>query len=131
MEMENAVILAKYLRDVPGFSAAFASYERLRRRRVERIVAEGARQSGNKALGPVGRMIRDLMVRLDFGCLEQPACPFRATLQLHWRRGSESALFDRDYGVKRPDSLEESRIFYLANYTHFNCFGIRFLAIRI
>ena len=63
MEMEDAVILAKYLRDVPGFSAAFASYERLRRRRVERIVAEGARQSGNKALGPVGTMIRDLMVR--------------------------------------------------------------------
>ncbi len=105
MEMENAVILAKYLRDVPGFSAAFASYERLRRRRVERIVAEGARQSGNKALGAVGRMIRDLMVRLDFGCLEQPACPFRATLQLHWRRGSESDIFAPFSFAQIPISL--------------------------
>ena len=122
MEMENAVILAKYLRDVPEFSAAFASYERLRRRRVERIVAEGARQSGNKALGPVGRMLRDLMVRLDFGCLEQPACPFRATLQLHWRRGSESALFDRDYGVKRPDFLEESSIIDFSKLYSFQLF---------
>ena len=45
---------------------AFATYERLRRHRVERIVAEGARQSSNKTPGPVGRKVRDVL--LPFVC---------------------------------------------------------------
>src|SRR5262249_23676680 len=39
---EDAVMLAKSLRDQPGISQALASYEQLRRERVERIVADGA-----------------------------------------------------------------------------------------
>src|SRR5829696_7708794 len=48
-----------YCPDVPQ---AFATYERLRRKRVERIVAHGARTSNSKAAGPIARKIRDLMM---------------------------------------------------------------------
>ena len=38
------------------------TYERLRRARVERILAHGARTSNSKAAGPVARVLRDLMM---------------------------------------------------------------------
>ena len=62
MAIEDAVVLARCLRDLPNTSRAFAVYERLRRRRVERIVAHGARTSNSKAAGPVARVIRDMMM---------------------------------------------------------------------
>ena len=61
MAIEDAVVLARCLRDLPDFGQAFAAYERLRRARVKRIVAHGARTSNSKAAGPVARVIRDLM----------------------------------------------------------------------
>jgi len=62
MAIEDAVVLARCLRDLPDVPQAFAAYERLRRKRVERIVAHGARTSNSKAAGPVARVIRDLMM---------------------------------------------------------------------
>src|SRR5215216_2611732 len=54
------------IRSTPGklTGQAFAAYERLRRARVERIVAHGARTSNSKAAGPVARVLRDLMMPL-------------------------------------------------------------------
>jgi FAD-dependent urate hydroxylase len=66
MAAEDAVVLAKSLRDLPDIPRAFAAYERLRRRRVERIVAQGARSSSAKTQGPIGRAVRDLMLPLVF-----------------------------------------------------------------
>jgi 2-polyprenyl-6-methoxyphenol hydroxylase-like FAD-dependent oxidoreductase len=60
--MEDGVVLAQCLRDLPSISEAFVAYEKLRRTRVERIVAVGARGSSAKVPGPVGRLFRDLMV---------------------------------------------------------------------
>jgi 2-polyprenyl-6-methoxyphenol hydroxylase-like FAD-dependent oxidoreductase len=62
MAVEDAVVLARCLRDLPDTGRAFAAYERLRRGRVERIVAHGARTSNSKAAGPLGRALRDLML---------------------------------------------------------------------
>ena len=62
MAVEDAVVLARCLRDLPDTGRAFAAYERLRRGRVERIVAHGVRTSNSKAAGPAGRALRDLMV---------------------------------------------------------------------
>lgn len=42
MALEDAVMLAKSLRDLPDQEQAFAVYEQLRRNRVDRIVAESA-----------------------------------------------------------------------------------------
>lgn len=59
MAIEDAVMLAKSLRDVSGTEKAFATYESLRRERVERIVAAGAKSSNSKAAGPISRVFRD------------------------------------------------------------------------
>ncbi|HJR91899.1 MAG TPA: FAD-dependent monooxygenase, partial [Acidimicrobiia bacterium] len=64
MAIEDAVVLARCLRDLPDTGQAFAVYERLRRARVERIVAHGARTSNSKAAGPIGRVLRDMMMPL-------------------------------------------------------------------
>jgi FAD-dependent urate hydroxylase len=69
MAAEDAVVLAKCLRDLPDLPQALAAYERLRRRRVERIVAQGARSGSAKAAGPVGRVLRDLLLPVVFKLL--------------------------------------------------------------
>jgi FAD-dependent urate hydroxylase len=66
MAAEDAVVLAKCLRDLPDIPQALAAYERLRRRRVERIVADGARTGRTKTQGPVGRALSAVMLPLVF-----------------------------------------------------------------
>jgi FAD-dependent urate hydroxylase len=58
LAVEDAVVLAKCLRDLP-YEEAFAAYERLRRARVERIARVAARVNSSKAAGPVVRVFRD------------------------------------------------------------------------
>ena len=62
MAFEDAVTLATCLRDRPTVPDAFTAYERLRRRRVEKVVARGKRAGDAKAPGPVGRWVRDRLV---------------------------------------------------------------------
>jgi FAD-dependent urate hydroxylase len=69
MAAEDAVVLAQCLRDLPTIGDALAAYEGLRRRRVERIVAQGARTGRAKTPGPVGRVLRDLALPLVFKLL--------------------------------------------------------------
>ncbi len=66
MALEDAVELARCLRDLPTVEAAFEAYEAIRRERVERIVAAGARSSSSKTPGRVGAMVRDAALRLVF-----------------------------------------------------------------
>lgn len=58
---ESAVMLARCLRDLPP-EKAFPAFENMRRARVERIIAMGAKTNQNKAAGPVARVIRDLVM---------------------------------------------------------------------
>ena len=62
LSIEDAVVLAQCLRDLPTPAAAFARFEAARRHRVERIVKWAARISSSKAAGPVGRVIRDALM---------------------------------------------------------------------
>jgi 2-polyprenyl-6-methoxyphenol hydroxylase-like FAD-dependent oxidoreductase len=66
MAIEDGVVLAQCLRDIHGVDRALAHFERMRRSRVERIVAQGARSSSSKAAGPIGRWLRDRMLPLMF-----------------------------------------------------------------
>jgi 2-polyprenyl-6-methoxyphenol hydroxylase-like FAD-dependent oxidoreductase len=66
MAIEDAVVLAKCLRDISDTPTALATYERLRRDRVERIVAQGARTGRNKTSGPVGRALADVLLPVVF-----------------------------------------------------------------
>jgi len=64
--MEDGVVLAQVLRDAQDVSTAFATYESLRRARVEKVVAAGARSSSSKTPGPLARPLRDAALRLVF-----------------------------------------------------------------
>ncbi|WP_082126837.1 FAD-dependent oxidoreductase [Allosalinactinospora lopnorensis] len=66
MALEDSVVMAKCLRDLPTAEEAFAAFEGGRRERVERVVAYGKRNGDQKAPGPVGRVLRDLMLPLLF-----------------------------------------------------------------
>jgi 2-polyprenyl-6-methoxyphenol hydroxylase-like FAD-dependent oxidoreductase len=66
LALEDALTLAACLREAGSIPQAFTDYERLRRSRVERIVAEGARSGSAKIPGPLGRFTRDLILRLVF-----------------------------------------------------------------
>ncbi len=63
MALEDAVTLAKCLRDLPDVPAAFTAYENLRRKRVERVVAQGKRNGDGKAMGRVGRMFLPIIFK--------------------------------------------------------------------
>ena len=63
---EDAVLLGKALRDQPSVPAALAIYEQLRRDRVQKIVAEAAQASSDKAPGPVGRALQGIVLPLVF-----------------------------------------------------------------
>jgi 2-polyprenyl-6-methoxyphenol hydroxylase-like FAD-dependent oxidoreductase len=63
LAMEDAIVLAKCVRDLPVLEEAFAAYERLRRERVERVVKFARARGNNKAVSnPVGRWFRDLLM---------------------------------------------------------------------
>ena len=64
LAMESAIELARCLRDLPDAPTAFAAYERLRRPRVEKIAARGARIGRAKAPGPVAQRMMRLLVPL-------------------------------------------------------------------
>jgi 2-polyprenyl-6-methoxyphenol hydroxylase-like FAD-dependent oxidoreductase len=59
---ESAVQLARCLRDLPDVAGAFATYEALRRPRVEKVAKRAAKTNNSKALGPAAiSMMRLLM----------------------------------------------------------------------
>jgi FAD-dependent urate hydroxylase len=62
MAIEDAVVLAKCLRDLGEPERAFAAYEHLRRERVQRVVRYSARIGRSKTSGPLGRWLRDLVI---------------------------------------------------------------------
>ncbi|MEU5258381.1 FAD-dependent monooxygenase [Amycolatopsis sp. NPDC021455] len=66
MAIEDAVTLGKCLRDVPDVERALATYESLRRGRVEAVVAAGKRNGDQKVIGPVGRVVRDFFIKRAF-----------------------------------------------------------------
>lgn len=71
LALEDAVILAKCLRDIPGTGAAFDTFAALRRERVERVVAESHKSSNDKAAGPVLRVIRDAVLPRKFRAAQE------------------------------------------------------------
>jgi 2-polyprenyl-6-methoxyphenol hydroxylase-like FAD-dependent oxidoreductase len=66
LAIEDGVVLAQCVRDMPDVRRAFTAFERIRRGRVERVVRQGARSSSTKAAGPIGRIVRDRMLPLIF-----------------------------------------------------------------
>jgi 2-polyprenyl-6-methoxyphenol hydroxylase-like FAD-dependent oxidoreductase len=63
LALEDAIVLAQCLRDVPRLEDAFATYERLRKGRAEKIV-QYSRDIGQSKVAPnaVARWFRDLLL---------------------------------------------------------------------
>lgn len=66
LSIESGIELARCLRDLSSPAAAFAAYEGLRRPRVEKIAARGAKIAHAKAPGPIGRKLMPLVLPLLF-----------------------------------------------------------------
>ena len=65
LALEDAIVLAKCLRDIAPIESALARYEALRRPRAERIVADGRRRGTYKALRSRAAVrLRDLVMPL-------------------------------------------------------------------
>ncbi|APU14272.1 2-polyprenyl-6-methoxyphenol hydroxylase-like oxidoreductase [Actinoalloteichus sp. GBA129-24] len=63
MALEDCIVLAKCLRDIPDLSQAFATYQSIRKARVENVVKETRRNGDRKAPpGLLGRITRDLVL---------------------------------------------------------------------
>lgn len=63
MALEDAIVLAKCLRDIPDIASAFAAYQNIRKPRVEHVMRETRRTGERKAPpGPFGRLTRDLVL---------------------------------------------------------------------
>jgi FAD-dependent urate hydroxylase len=62
LAIEDAVELARCLRDIPDQPAAFAQFESVRRPRVQRIIKQAARINSSKADRGVRRVVRDAVL---------------------------------------------------------------------
>jgi 2-polyprenyl-6-methoxyphenol hydroxylase-like FAD-dependent oxidoreductase len=64
MALEDAMVLAMCLRDIPDLDTALAAYEQRRRPRVEHVVKLTRRVGNTKTPGPFGRAVRDRILPL-------------------------------------------------------------------
>ncbi len=72
LAIEDALELARCLRDTPDRQAAFRAYQRLRHKRVAKVHAYAARINNNKTAGPLARVLRDAMMPFFLRRLAKP-----------------------------------------------------------
>ncbi|MFC4908691.1 FAD-dependent monooxygenase [Actinomadura gamaensis] len=80
---EDAVVLAKCLRDLPTVPEALTRYESLRRDRVERIVKWGSGMNNTKKQGLAGRLLRDLALPFILRKADDPKEMAKMTWMFH------------------------------------------------
>lgn len=74
LAVEDAMVLAKCLRDIPDYALAFATYERLRRARVERMVQYGRSTGQAKIMtNPIQVWFRDTLTPFFLKLFANPA----------------------------------------------------------
>lgn len=83
LAIESAVQLARSLRDLP-YAEAFRAYENLRRPRVERIIKNANRTNSNKAAGPVGRVLRDILLPVIMKMNKPEKMAWQAGYRIDW-----------------------------------------------
>ncbi|WP_030612260.1 FAD-dependent monooxygenase [Streptomyces sclerotialus] len=84
MAVEDAIVLAKSLRDQAGNRRAFRAYEELRRARVEKVVAAGADMVRRSAVGPVRRVVRDTVLPHRARRSEAGAADWLRSYRIEW-----------------------------------------------
>ena len=99
--IESAVQLARCLRDIPDLSTAFATYEQMRRPRVEKIAAYGARNNSNKVSGPVGKAMMNLITPIESSIV---AKLFRLARKFGYPKPFNSSAPGKDNAMRRNSS---------------------------
>jgi 2-polyprenyl-6-methoxyphenol hydroxylase-like FAD-dependent oxidoreductase len=69
---ESAIQLARCLRDFSDAGAAFATYEQLRRPRVEKVAAYAAKTNHNKTAGPIAKALMSLVMPIAMRTFMKP-----------------------------------------------------------
>jgi 2-polyprenyl-6-methoxyphenol hydroxylase-like FAD-dependent oxidoreductase len=97
LAMEDALVLAKCLRDLPDVERALAAYEQLRRQRAEKIVAYSHRIGTSKTISnPLGVWIRDLVMPLALKRFASPAAhAWIYTYHVDWHEHTQEPLRPR------------------------------------
>ncbi|GAB3400848.1 FAD-dependent oxidoreductase [Flindersiella endophytica] len=72
LAVEDAVMLARCLRDKPTPADAFSTYQRLRAGRVHKVLENAKRTNSSKAAGPIARILRDAMMPFFIKKLADP-----------------------------------------------------------
>ncbi|HTE47515.1 MAG TPA: NAD(P)/FAD-dependent oxidoreductase [Gemmatimonadaceae bacterium] len=104
---EDAVTLALCLRDSRTIPIALDAYERMRRARVERVVAWGASMNDTKQPGVIGRFLRDLVLPV---ILKRAARP-DAMQEMAW-------LFDHHIEWEVPSIADAAEVVDVDTGTH-------------
>jgi 2-polyprenyl-6-methoxyphenol hydroxylase-like FAD-dependent oxidoreductase len=86
MALEDAIYLAKVLREAQGdHERAFARFERDRKPRVERIVAEGRRRgSDKKTVTPFESALRNAMLAVFFNLFGERSQDWLYRYRIDW-----------------------------------------------
>jgi 2-polyprenyl-6-methoxyphenol hydroxylase-like FAD-dependent oxidoreductase len=91
LAIEDAVVLARCLRDLPDMASAFAAFEQLRRPRVERVVAWAARMNRNKMPGPIARAFRDAVLPVILKRLARQSQSWLFDYRIEWEERIDPA----------------------------------------
>jgi len=87
MALEDAMMLAKILRDNEDYKVAFKLFEKKRKDRVERIIAEGRRRGNDKEiLSPFKAKIRDWMMWFFFKFIGVKAQKWILEYKIDWEK---------------------------------------------
>ena len=94
LALEDAMVLAQCLRDLPDLEQAFATYERLRRTRVERMVRHGRNAGQGKIMThPIQVWLRDRLTPVFLKLFANPkALDWIYSYQVAWNKPAGHAM---------------------------------------
>ncbi|QRP50326.1 NAD(P)/FAD-dependent oxidoreductase [Amycolatopsis sp. FDAARGOS 1241] len=72
LSLEDAVEVARCLRDLPTADEAFAAFESLRRPRIDRVMKDTERTNNRKTASAFGRVLRDLLFPVAMKLFAKP-----------------------------------------------------------
>jgi salicylate hydroxylase len=91
LAVEDAVVLAKCLRDAPSVGEALVRYEALRRPRTDRMLKVAGANRDAKVAGPVAARLRDVMMPLFFKRFAEKGGAWMYDYDVEWNAVSASA----------------------------------------
>lgn len=85
MALEDAMLLAKVIRDNETLETAFETFEKVRRSRVEKIVLEGRKRGNDKLIvSSFQQKIREFMIRIFVGAFAEKGNHWLFDYKINW-----------------------------------------------